>query len=325
MNYWRPWPIFVAGALAATLASCLPTAEPQPSPSMAGGALAALHAQYGVAAQVFSYNPQRVDIFRTASGGVLATGFQAFLSIADNSPVPGPLRLEVREVLTRADMLLSGRPSMGRGEVLESGGQFLVQARTADNQLLRLSPRVKLGMATPLPPGLSAYFPTLLYAPDYPGNVAFNWVPATDTASSVQASQPLTASDPVYYRCLIAKGLYDSNNGWLSFAHHIYTGYPTASIQVRTDQPGADAGNSAVYLVFHDYNAVAQLMPSGQGNFELTNVPGATAVTVVALYAAAGKLYLGQREDTVRAGRTFDVSLTERSPASVAAELKRFP
>jgi len=316
MNHPCSWRSLGAWGLAATLTGCLPAAEPQPSTSLAGDALGALHAQYGVAAQVFTYNPQRVDVFRTASGGVLATGSQAFLDLSSSSPAPGPLRLEVREVLTRADMLLSGRPSMGNGQVLESGGQFLVQASTADNRLLRLSPHVKLGLATPIPARLSAYYAIMLYAPDAPGNLAFNWVPATDTASSVGTSPALYTGDPVYFRCLIAKGLYDSNGGWLSFAQPIYTGYAPVGVRVRTGQSAADAANSAVYLVFHDYNAVAQLAPSGRGNFELA--------TVLALYSAAGKLYFGQREDTVRAGRTFDVTLTERNTADVVAELKRF-
>lgn len=315
--------VAVAG-LAGLLAGCRPAAEPQPGPAPAGDALGALHTQYGVAAQEFTYNPQRVDVFRTASGGALATGSQAFLSIGSGSPVPGPLRLEVREVLTRADMVLSGRPSMGRGEVLESGGQYLVQASTADHQLLRLSPRVKLGLATPLPARLSSHYATGLYAPDFAGNLHFAWVPNTDTASSVRPSQPLYTGDPVYFRCLIAKGLYDSNNGWLSFAQPIYTGYPPASVRVRTGQPKADAATAAVYLVFHDYNAVAELPASGQGNFELANVPGGAAVTVLALYTEAGRLYLGQHEDTVRTGRPFDVTLAERSLADAVAEIRRF-
>ena len=92
---------------------------------------------------------------------------------------------------------------------------------------------------------------------------------------------------------------------------------------MRTDQPSADASNSAIYLVFRDYNAVAQLSATGAGAFELANVPNDLAVTVFALHSAAGKLYLGQREDTVRAGRVFTVALTERSLADVAAQARR--
>ena len=315
---------FLILALAGALAGCLRTAEPVPGTSLAGDALAALHIQYGVASQVFTYDSQGITIFRTAGGGVLATGYQAFLDMASNSPAPGPLRLELREVVTRADMLLSGRPSMGQGEVLESGGQYLVQASTAGRQLLRLSPRLKLGLAVPLPALLSTAAGLALYAPDKPGNLTFNWVPAPDTASSVGTSVALAASDPIYLRCLIAKGLYDSNNGWLSFARPLYSSSPATTVRVRTGQPTADAGNTLVYLVFHDYNAVAQLAPTGGGDFELANVPGATAVTVFALHTAAGKLYLGQREDTVRAGRTFSVALAEHSAAEIAAAAQRF-
>lgn len=322
--YWRG--SLLAAGLAAGLVSCLPTTEPQPRTSVAGSALDALRAQYGAPTQVFTYNSARVDVFRTASGGTLATGSNAFLSIGTGSLVPGLLSLRVREVLSKADMVLSGLPSMGsQGEALESGGQFLVQASTADNQLLRLSPRVKLGLATPVPAGLASRFGTLLYAPDYPGNLHFRWAPTLDTASSVQASQPLVTGDPLYFRSLIASPLYNSNNGWLSIARPLFTGYPGATVRVHLSPPDADAANAAVYLVFRDYNAVVQLAATGQGNFELANVPGQAAITVVALYAAASKLYLGQHADTVRAGQLFQVPLAERSVADVAAEIKHLP
>lgn len=314
---------FLAAGLAGAFAGCQPSAEPTPVGPTPGDALLSLRSQYGVAAQVFTYNPQRIDIFRTAGGGALATGSQAFLDVASGSPVPGPLRLEVREVLTKADMVLSGRPSMSQGEVLESGGQYLVQATTAGYQTLRLSPRVKLGFATPVPAQLTSSYGTTLYSPDRPGSTDFEWVLATDTASSVQASTPLAVGDPVYFRCLIAKQLYDSNYGWLSFAHPIYSGYPRTVVRVRTNQPAADASNSAVYIVFRDYNAVAQLSAVGAGDFELANLPSTAAVTVFALHAAAGKLYLGQRQDTLRAGHTLTVTLAERRAAEVAAEAQR--
>lgn len=308
----------------AALAGCLGQESPAPTSTENGDALAAFYARYGAAHQVFTYDPQRIDLFRTAGGGALATGSQAFLDIASGNPVPGPLRLEVREVLSRADMLLSGLPSMSQGRVLESGGHYLVQATTADHQLLRLSPRVKLGLATPLPAHLSFFADLRLYALAPGGVAGDDWVPATDTASSVQPSRPLLAGDPIYLRCLIAKGLYDSTNGWLSFGRPLDTGYPATTARVRTDRPTATAGNSSAYLVFHDYNAVARLPASGAGEFELANLPGNAAVTIFVLHTAGGQLYLGQREDTIRAGRVFTVTLAPSSAASVAAEAQRF-
>ena len=312
----RPRPIVLVLLLA--LAGCQPATEPAPT-SLAGDALLALRARYGAPTQVFSYNPQRVDVFRTASGGALATGSQAFLDITTGSPAPGPLRLEVREVLTKADMVLSGVPSMGQGEVYESGGHYLVQASTADHRYLLLSPRVKLGLAVPTPPQLTGVYNLGVYCPAQFGSLPLGWQPSPDTASSVRPSAALFAGDPVYLRGLIAKGLYDTNSGWLSFARPFTRAYVPTSVRVHTDQPAAAAGNAAVYLVFSDYNAVAQLAPVSGGDFALPNMPGGAAVTVFALYGTGGKLYFGQRADTIRTGRVLAVALTEHSAAEVAA------
>lgn len=315
----------IIGLGAAGLAGCARTDEPRPGTVLAGDALEALRAQYGAPRQVFSYNPKTIEVFRTAGGGGLATGSQAFLELAGNTPAPGPLRLEVREVLTKADMVLSGLPTMAGSQVLESGGHYFVQATDADRRTLRLSTHVKLGLATPGPPQLVGLYGMAVYQPGSPANANFSWVPSADTASSVSLSVPLYPGDEQYFRGLIGKGLYDSNYGWISYARPFYSGYGQTSVLVVTDQPAATAANSAVYLVFQDYNAVAQLAATGNGQFALDNVPARTVVTAFALYAAGGRLYFGQQTDTVRAGRPFLVKLTERSTADVAAAAHRLP
>lgn len=316
----------VIGWGAVALAGCSRAGDdPRPGSVLAGDALEALRAQYGAPHQVFTYHPQTIEVFRTAGGGALATGSQAFLELAGNTPAAGPLRLEVREVLTKADMVLSGLPTMAGPQVLESGGHYFVQATDADHRTLRLSPRVKLGLATPGPPQLATLYGMALYRAGSAASTNFNWVPNTDSASGVTLSTPLYSGDPPYFRSLIGKGLYDGNYGWLSYARPFYSGFGQTSVLVVTDQVAATAANSAVYLVFRDYNAVAQLTATGDGRFALDNIPVRTVVTAFALYAAQGRLYFGQQTDTVRAGRPFLVKLTERSAADVAAAAHRLP
>lgn len=304
------------------LTSCLH--EPPASTRLAGSLLDALHAQYGAPTQVFNYSPQRVDVFRTAGGGALAVGSNAFLDVT-GSPVATPLRLELREIVTKADMVLSGTTSMVGNEVYESAGQYYVQASPDDHRPLLLSPRVKLGLAAPGPPQLFTLLGLGLFQAPAPGPPPAAWQPAADTASSVRPGTVLAATNPLYLRCLIAKGLYDRGNGWVCFARGIYNGYPKTTVRVATGQPAADAGNAAVYLVFHAYNAVAQLVPNGLGEFTQANIPTNTPVTVFALYSADGQLYLGQRQDTVRAGQVFTLNLAPRSLVEIAAEARRIP
>ena len=315
----------ILGLLAAGLAACSHTSEPRPGSVLTGDALEALHAQYGAPSQLFTYQPQTIQVFRTAGGGALATGYQAFQELAGNTTVHSPLRLEVREVLTKADMVLSGLPTMVGNQVLESGGHYFVQATDADHRLLRLSTRLKLGLATPGPPQLDTPYGMGLYQPGSAASNGFGWVPNADSASSVMLTPQAYADDPPYFRCLIAKGLYDSNYGWVSYARPFDSGFGRTSVTVVTDQPAATAANSAVYLLFRSYNAVAQLTATGQGRFAQDNIPARTVVTALALYTAGGRLYFGQQTDTVRAGRPFLVKLTERRPAEVAAEVRRLP
>ena len=304
------------------LAACRHLDDPRASTVLAGDALAALRAQYGVARQEFNYNPQKVETYRTAGGGSLAVGSQAFRELAGNAPAFSPLRMEVREVLTKADMVLSGVPTPAGPQVLESGGQYFVRVTNADRQQFLLSPRVKLGLSTP-GPSQDLLYGMALYRADSPAGTDFGWVPSADTASSVEVSRPLYAGAPQFFRCLIAKPLYDNNYGWISYARPIYSGYAQTSVRVLTNQPAASS--AAVYLVFKDYNAVAPVLASGAGVFGQDNIPTRTVATAIALCSVGGRLYYGQQTDTVRVGQVFNLQLTPRSLAEVAAEVRRLP
>ncbi len=311
------------------LAGCLSPEAPAPAPpAVAGDTLAALRTAYGVQPQYFNCDPRLVSTYRTPGGSFLSIGYQAFLSAGTAVPAPGPVRLEWREVFGKADMVLSGIPSMAGGEVMEAGGAFFLQA-AVDRRPLLLSARVRLGLATRPPAQLADHYGMGLYYPrtSSPAN-RFPWEASTDTASSVRVP-PSLPGDPANFVCLLGQGLFNHGTGWVGFLRPISTGGPPAAVRVAVAPPAgappATAANTVAYLVFHDYNAVAQLEATAPGEFALPRVPAGAAATAFVLYANGGRLYLGQQVGRTGGPAGFAAALVEASPAAVAAAARQLP
>lgn len=314
-------------ALAAlvALAGCASLSDPTPAVKAppVNDALGAFHARYGVAAQRFSYESRNVSVFFTAKGNSFAVGYKAFLSVAGNETVAGPVQMEVREVVSKSEMLLSGMATMAGEEVLETGGQYFFRA-TQDNRSLRLSPRVRLGFAAKGPAQLAGGSPLGMQfycaaSPVVPSS--FDWVPVTDTASSLEIIPRRAPADPDVYRYLVGPGLHDLGSGWVSFGRPFSLAPPTP-VTVAVDAP---AGATEVFLVFNYFNAIAQLRATPAGTFSLAHVPTGADVTVVVLRATPDlhTLYFGTARGLVGPDQQFAPTLTPMSDAAVAAALSK--
>lgn len=286
-------------------------------------ALGAFHTRYGVASQLFTYDPQRISVFFTARGNSFAVGYKAFLSVGTNESVVGPVQLEVREVVSKSEMLLSGISTMAGGEVLETGGQYFFRA-TQDHRSLRLSPRIRLGFAAKGTPQLAGSSPLgmqFYYVPSPAVPTLFNWAPVTDTTSSLEIIPRRAPTDPDVYRYLLGPNLHDLGSGWVSFARPFSLALPTP-VTVTVDAP---AGDTEVFLVFNYFNAIAQLAATPTGTFSLAGVPTGADVTVVVLRATPDlhTLYFGTARGLVSPNQQFAPTLTPMSDAAVAAALSK--
>lgn len=305
------------------LTACLKS-EPAPRLPPTTNALGNFHARYGVASQFFTNDPQRISTYYTARGNRISVGYKAFLTAGLNEPVEGPVQLELREVLSKSEMVLSGTSTMAGEEILETGGQYFFKG-TRDNRSLQLSTRVKLGFATYSPPQLAGRYidgMRLYCIPNGQPPGPFRWAQATDPASDVEVARQPVLTDPDVFLCLIATSLYDNGSGWFSYAQPFALAARPTPVEVAVNAP---AGDTEVYLVFRDFNAVAQLAATAAGTFALPNVPTGTDVTVVVIRATpdARTFYFGLERGRVGANQRFAPALTPLSDAAVAAEISR--
>ena len=311
------------GLLLLLLSACN-SPEPAPTlPLLSRNLLADFREAQGAQPQYFDYDPQKVSLYFTTQGGTLAVGYHAFLSLSSSELATTPIRLTVREVYTKADMVLTGTPSMAGDEVLETGGQFFIRA-SHDNQSLHLSPRLRLGLNSRSPAQLlSQRNMQLYYAPSL--DQRFNWALVQDTASSVEGVGRPQPDGPALFRCLIGRGLYDTGTGWISYGRPLATGTAPTTVQVHVAEATSDV-QTAVYLVFADYNAVAQLPATGPGTFALPTIPLGTNITAVVIRAdnRQHKFLFGQQQvGAVLPNQQLTPTLHEASSSEIVQVLRK--
>lgn len=306
------------------LSACEKSTDPAAPIPSTNNPLVAFQMRNGVTPEFFTYNPRRIPRYVSKRGSAIELGAEAFVTLGGLQLSDAPVRLEFREVLDKKDMLLSGIPSGTDDLILESGGQFYLQA-TQDNRPLELVPRVRIGLASRSPARLSRLTDMRMYSvkgPLLPD--PFTWLPSTDQESTVQLGIRVTPDSPDYLLAVLNHQLFNQSMGWVSYQRQLYTGTATTTIQVTVEAAAQDPQQTLAYLVFADYNAVAQFKATGPNTFTLANLPTGTEATVVVLRGAGGKFYLGQQTALMQAGQRFTPALTEMTESSVVAELSKF-
>ncbi|MBC6607525.1 hypothetical protein H8B13_11910 [Hymenobacter sp. BT188] len=306
------------------LSACEKSTDPTAPIPSTHNPLVAFQMRNGVTPEFFTYNPRRIPRYVSKRGSAIELGAEAFVTLGGLQLSDAPVRLEFREVLDKKDMLLSGIPSGTDDLILESGGQFYLQA-TQDNRPLELVPRVRIGLASRSPARLSRLTDMRMYTvkgPLLPD--PFTWQPSTDQESTVRLGLRLTPDSPDYLLAVLNHQLFNQSMGWVSYQRQLYTGTTTTTIQVTVEAAAEEPQQTLAYLVFADYNAVAQFRATGPNTFSLANVPTGTEATVVVLRGAGGKFYLGQQTALMQVDQRFTPTLTEMSETSVVAELSKF-
>ena len=121
-------------------------------------------------AQSFSINGGRDTVIIGAQGTQLRIYKNTFVD-KNGNPVTGTIEFELKEALTRADILLSGLTTTSDGKALETGGMVYTNA-TANGEAIAIAPQKYIGIAIPSKE-VQAHMQIFTGVPDSNG---INWV-----------------------------------------------------------------------------------------------------------------------------------------------------
>ncbi|OWP64123.1 hypothetical protein CDA63_05175 [Hymenobacter amundsenii] len=270
-----------------------------------------LQTQLGAARQTFTYMPGRANTFTGTKGTVVTIPANAF--VRNGQALTAPIQLTLREVYSRADMVLSNTPTVAYDLALESAGEVFLRAE--QDSLVRMAAGATIQLQTLNPPNLASRDSMRLFVAGLAGGTCFNWYLNPDFNSGLSPT-------PTGNILTIGSLLYNGGIGWFNCDRFYNAPNP---LPVVVNVPGTNIDpttNTTVFAVFRDFNgSVSACNFTAPNTFRSGNMPRGARVSVVVIRIVEGKLYYGRQDGTVQATTPFAPAMREITTAALVTEL----
>ncbi len=239
---------------------------------------------HGPKFQHFRVNPARRTTIVGQNGTRLAFPPFAFTDLLGRI-VQEEVEVRLKEAFSRPEMILAGKPSTSDGRLLESGGQFMVNAHRGSSPL-QLCQAVEVGL--PVQKGLRNPLAMKLYTGStttikvYRQDKNFDWRLLKDHPIKIRK-----ANGHKYYTFKI--GAFN----WYDCGYLIGKRSARSMVTVRMASPVEHFENQQAYLAFPEINAVAKMYPTSQG-FTAINIPNKLSAVAMVIATSHGQLYFGK-------------------------------
>ncbi len=265
---------------------------------------ATFYTQYQQKVQTFQVDSPGTG-FIVGKMGTRLTGDASIFMYPNGQNVVYPFTLQLIEVYTGKDMILSNLPSLGGGKILQTMGEISVNAFKGSQQLV-LRPGKKYFMELDtnksLLSGMSVFY-------GVSGGSITDWtVLIPDTLSAV-------INYPFFYAMNIAR------MGWVSCAQNFNPGGATTTIDFTS--AGTNIQNIDVFLVFKDIHSVVQVY----GLKSQVAIPVGTNLTVVAISRDANSgnsMVYDSQAITVGAGQQVTLNMKNISDVALLNALSAY-
>ncbi|GAA4022441.1 hypothetical protein GCM10022631_41200 [Deinococcus rubellus] len=294
----------------------------------APGGPAEFFSRSGAAVQSQTFTLGTVPTTLTFAQGTVLTFAPNSLQDASGNPYSGPVKLGVREIQNKADMILSNVLTISDQAPLVSGGMFFLDIKTPAGADLKINPAVGVGAAVPLKVapddrmkqfvGQSTTCGTTTNGtpnmgsglPIATGDSSVNWCPVGGQFGVNMSTLPGSYVFSVF------------NKGWINCDFFGSNPNPKTTVHVSFD-PINDA-NTIVFLVPQGINTVIALYtqdgPNARKSYD-NSLPIGLNAELVALTFNDGKQYLAHKTITVSANLSENLSFGEATDAQIKAYL----
>jgi hypothetical protein len=244
--------------------------------------------------------------------GTKLSGYDSVFMYPGGQNVYYPFTLQLIEVYTGRDMILSNLPSVAGGAILQTMGEISVNAFKGGTQLALKPGRkyfLELDTNTSLLNGMSVFygFTNNQNLPDWTNNVsALNSSISPDNLSAV-------INNPYFYSMNIAR------MGWVSCAQY---NSGAASTAITFTSSGSNIQNINVFLVFSSIHSVMQVY-----NLKSQPVPVGSNLTVVAISMdsnSGNSMVYDIQNITVAAGQQVTLNMADVSEVNLFTALSAF-
>jgi len=233
--------------------------------------------------------------------------------------VQGKVKVEVKLLKTKGDMVKMDRPTMSYGSLLVTGGALHIRA-TYNGQELALSQGAKLDIEiitkmsnTPSQQMKIFYGKENAYSANAVQN--FTWLPSTDSSNIVWNFMDSSTQRNGY-------AFQSTRFGWVNCDYFSDSSQPRTKAVV-TLPPNFTNANTNVYAVLHaPDDIVAQLMGDAVAkNFSINNIYTGKQTTFVTISSINGNLYLGSVQTTITQNMNVNIAPQQKTKQQIESFL----
>ncbi|NET36690.1 MAG: hypothetical protein F6K19_32460 [Cyanothece sp. SIO1E1] len=240
---------------------------------------------HALPAQSFVVNPSR----RTTVVGKLGTRLTFFPnSFIDSAGqvVTDTVTVQLREVFSKEEMIFTGLPTTSEDRLLESAGQFHLQAKAGSRELsLQKGVNVELPIRDEInnPVAMRLFRGSSSSTRAYRSGFNFDWELASD-----QHLNLVKNIGKRYFHFSI-----DQLNWWN--CDSFVKARQKVMLSVKMETVIEEFEDRLAFLVFKDINAAVRMYPTGR-RFSAINIPTQLSASLLVMASAKGQLYLGEAD-----------------------------
>mgnify|MGYP003575644915 CR=1 FL=1 len=268
---------------------------------------AEFNSRFSVATQKFNGTATAAFSITGARGMKFDFPANAFLDASGN-PITGNVVVSLKEVLSKRDIVLSGKVTQSNGQLLISGGEFQILA-SQNGQSLKLNPAVAVAVKVPT---------TFNNAP----MDLFVWGPTAAADSTwVLDQKARVASSADFYQFNLP------NFGWINCDYFYNNPNPKTTITASPVYAGASPSikDQRAYMVFDDIKSVAGLpfqLSINKHQSYLNSMPiGLKGKLIIISTDVNDVIYFGQTSFTVSVNLHLNVNVAPATAGQIDAAL----
>jgi hypothetical protein len=255
------------------------------------------------------------------SPGLIRIFFPPYFCMIPGTIIQGKVKIEVKLLKTKGDMVKTDRPTMSYGSLLVTGGALHIRA-TYNGQELPMTQGASLDiemiskMSNNNAPSQNM---KIFYGKEnaYPSTAVqtFTWLPSTDSANRAWAFTDSSTQRNGYY-------FQTTRFGWVNCDYFSDSSQPRTKAVV-TLPPNFTNANTNVYAVLHSPDdIVAQLMGDAVAkNFSISNIYTGKLCTFVTLSYINGNLYLGSTQTTITQNMNVNIAPQQKTKQQIESFL----
>jgi hypothetical protein len=313
-------------------------------PELGMSVFASIEDVYPMPSQEFTIDPSEDNTLQGMDGTVVFIPADA-LQCADGSPATGRVKVELKEVYSKADIIMAGLHTMSAGRMLESGGTVYLMAYCGDNEA-RIKPGTAVDIDFPNQTGLPLKDDMKTFNAFETEGGEIDWYEASENTNAststvterfyindeevdketymnlmdewemekeVSAARERTAASA---EALDAYLLSTGELGWINC--DMFYDEPNVTnviVQVNPDM------NPSLRMVFDDINSVMAAEFISKDQMQFSQVPVGQRITIVGYSLMDDKAFFGKIPAIVANGASYNLKLDPTGKLQLENEL----